>query len=350
MALQLYQEAKAANNPPEILQLSAMAERLGQQELLPESRLLLALIPGMVREVEATQQMTRQTGFRTRLQQLVQGDPVRFGALSVIPLFWPEQETSPCLRIAQGLANGTVMIENVVDADATRKVRIKNKALQPLIVLRGQELATSSALVPAFSFLVPAKSAILVSVMDSESGSHCGCRLCSIRDYSRVYRDLLGRDTSRAVLRGPRVGHHGLPDDGRQGTTLPALLIKPLVRGTTGQPIALPEDTAGVIVVADGQIVGVDVFDSPAMFFTVWPSLSEAYLRAAVHLRPSTRSMPACQIHAFLDAVAGNVRPLPRPVGPEGWLIFHGQSVAGFALVYADRICHMAACAGEWCE
>ena len=88
--LHAYQDAQHYHQPDLILGLAKGLEPLAKQELLPETRLLLALLPRLAHEAHASQGMQTLTKFRELLGTLTIGQPAHHHNLTFFPLLWPE--------------------------------------------------------------------------------------------------------------------------------------------------------------------------------------------------------------------------------------------------------------------
>ena len=88
--LHAYQDAQHYRKPELILGLAKGLQPLEKQDLLPETRLLLALLPRLAHEAHASQGMGTLTKFRELLGTLTIGQPAHHHNLTFFPLLWPE--------------------------------------------------------------------------------------------------------------------------------------------------------------------------------------------------------------------------------------------------------------------
>ena len=93
--LHAYQDAQGYCKPELILGLAKGLQPLEKQELLPETRLLLALLPRLAHEAHASQGMRTLTKFRELLGTLTIGQPAHHHNLTFFPLLWPEHTNRP---------------------------------------------------------------------------------------------------------------------------------------------------------------------------------------------------------------------------------------------------------------
>jgi len=90
-----YQDAQDYRDADLILGLAAGLEPLKRQELLPETRLLLALIPGMAREALAAGSIKAMVSLRELLGQIIIGQALHHKNLTIFPLAWKQQHDPP---------------------------------------------------------------------------------------------------------------------------------------------------------------------------------------------------------------------------------------------------------------
>ena len=108
--LQAYQNAQGYCNPELILGLAKGLQPLEKQELLPETRLLLALLPGMAREVRISQGMRAAVKFRELLGTLTIGEPSHHHNLTFFPLLWPETHEPSYTLLSTAIEAGEAVV------------------------------------------------------------------------------------------------------------------------------------------------------------------------------------------------------------------------------------------------
>jgi len=88
--LQAYQSAQSYHHHELVLGLAKGLQPLERQELLPETRLLLALLPRIAHEVRISQGVRAMVKFRDLLGTLIIGQSSHHHNLTFFPLLWPE--------------------------------------------------------------------------------------------------------------------------------------------------------------------------------------------------------------------------------------------------------------------
>ena len=107
--------------------------------------------------------------------------------------------------------------------------------------------------------------------------------------------------------------------------------------------LQLPEQAAGVLLASGERVLGMDLFDSPKTLSAIWKRLSDAYFFEAV--RDGQEKPPSSRDLAldFLAHVAERARPRVPALGLGEELEIAGNGVVGAALLYDDKVCHLAA-------
>ncbi len=111
--------------------------------------------------------------------------------------------------------------------------------------------------------------------------------------------------------------------------------------------LALPETTAGILVGRRDRIVGMDLFDSPTTFKTLWGRLADAYLFEGLRGPGDAPATPSALAQRFIERL-GNVARARVPalaLGDELEIVDEG--LAGTALLYDSRLCQLAVFGNE---
>jgi hypothetical protein len=109
------------------------------------------------------------------------------------------------------------------------------------------------------------------------------------------------------------------------------------------QKFSLPKEAAGVLVAKGTQVIGMDLFDSPATLQAMWNRLRDAYFFDALGDNRKRRATSRKSAQAFLDHVATSARPRPAALGLGEELEIAGEDLVGGALTYCGQLCHVAA-------
>jgi hypothetical protein len=359
LALQALDEVQSLEDPAEILRFTKGLEHIAREQLLPETRLLLALIPSIAREARAAQGLQTLASFRARLENLVVGTPLAYAELSFFPLFWPESDVPPYVLLSHAIANGTAVVEEISENGSVPHLRLVNKALRPLLIVEGEILvgAKQNRMVNVTT-LVAAKSTFTLPVSCVEQGRwHFRSRSFESQFCAPPS---LRQKKLRSVQRNRRSGGEARSDQGEVWEEVQRCLAATNVESETQsladglaqskrridadrQRLELPPDAAGVVVAQAGRIVGMDLFDAPTTFTALWPRLVEGYVFDCQQRPGQVKPQHSVAVDEFLKTVAGQARHHPTALGLGDELEINGGELVGAALIYDSRICHLSA-------
>ena len=105
----------------------------------------------------------------------------------------------------------------------------------------------------------------------------------------------------------------------------------------------LPEKTAGIIAVMGDRVVGIDLFDAPETFATLWPRLREGYYFEAAADKDSRSKAKKKTATDYLASIADSVRPAIGSLGVGTELEVSAQDIAGSGVWHDGRLCHLSA-------
>ena len=141
--LQAYQNAQSYQTPELVLALAAELQSLAERPLLPETRLLLALLPRIAHEIRVSQGMRAVVKFRELLGALTIAEPSRHRGLTLFPLLWPELYEPSYTLVGEAIENGLAVVEVTDESDHVSKLAVTNKATRPLLIPAGKVLAAA---------------------------------------------------------------------------------------------------------------------------------------------------------------------------------------------------------------
>lgn len=355
LALQAYRKAQSFADPEVLLDYAASLEPLSREDLLPETRLVLALITGMVREIRAVKTMQALSTFHAVIDQLTVSEPILQEGLTLYPLCWPTDGDSPYLLLSRAIELNLAVVEEVSEAGSVPNLRLLNKSLRPLLIPEGEILVGAKQnRVVNVTVLVAAKSTFTLPVSCVEQG-RWRYRNRSFRSEHCAPPSLRAKKL-RSVQRNRR--HHGEAASDQHAVwqevsrSLEAVDVRSKTASLTDglaaaaaqrEMIALPPNTAGIAVGCGGQVIGLDLFDSPETFRLQWERLAQAYFFDALQrarVRDSTPS--SLSVREFLGSATNRARAHSPALGLGEELEISGDGLVGTALLYGGRLCHLA--------
>ena len=140
VVLHVYQGVHEYTDPNLILEVAKGLRSLRRQELLPETRLLLALLPGIAREFSAGQGIQSIVKLRSVLAGLTIGEPLHHHNLTLFPLLWPNSQESSYTLLQQAIEAGEAVVEEVNEAGSVPNLLLNNKGHRPVLIPEGDIL------------------------------------------------------------------------------------------------------------------------------------------------------------------------------------------------------------------
>lgn len=356
---QAYEQIQGYRDADLILEIAEGLKPLARQELLPETRLLLALVPGVAHEARKNMAVQATAGLRDRLATLELGAPLHHHNLTLFPLTWPDQHQPPYVLLGPAIDGGQAVVEEVNESGDVPNLRVVNRSKTPLLIPEGEILiGAKQNRVVNVTVLVAAESQFTVPVSCVEQGRW--------RYQSREFRSAycappsLRSKKMRAVQRNRAARGTAESDQGQVWDEVAKGLDAVQARSETGSltdgyeatkeelqkyrdQLSVPPGTAGVLVAHGDRVVGMDLFDSPVTLASLWERLSDAYFFDALRDTEPQVAARTEIAQQFLRNIAERAKPRVPSLGLGDELEITGDDMVGGALLYNDRICHLAA-------
>jgi hypothetical protein len=359
VVLNVYLGVRKYTDPKLILELADGLQPLERQKLLPETCLLLALLPGIARELQAADGMQAAVKMRLALAGLMIGEPLHHHNLTLFPLLWLNPEEPPYTLLQQAIEVGEAVVEEVNEDGSVPNLLLNNKSGRPVLIHEGDILmgAKQNRMVN-ITVLVAAHTRFTVPVSCVEQGrwrynskyfATCACAPPSLRSKK-----------TRSVQRNRAMSGRAVSDQGEVWNEVAKNLDDLKVYSATSSltdgfvaaedkleeyrhQLKLPEQAAGVLLASGNRVLGMDLFDSPKTLSVIWKRLSDAYFFEAVRNDQEKPPVNRELAQEFLTNVIENTRPRVPSLGLGQELEIAGNGVVGAALLYADKVCHLAA-------
>jgi hypothetical protein len=260
------------------------------------------------------------------------GDPLRYEAVAVFPLFGQASGGADYLLADEAMAAGSVTVEEVGEAGSVPTLVVNNLADSLVLFLEGEELrGARQNRVLNTSVLVAARARTTVPVSCVEQGRWC----YTSRSFghggshsSPKLRHVLKKSVS-ASAKGGR-GHGS--DQGevwkevsRQMSALGADSATGAMadtyeayRGRLAEfagRLQCPEGATGLAVAVGGKVVSVDLFDRPLTCRKVWDRLLTGVVMEALEAGPGGVEAGKDEVQEALASLRGAPWQQTQPVG-----------------------------------
>lgn len=288
------------------------------------------------------------------------GEPARYQSLSVFPLFDGRQTPVDYLLSDEGIASGSVTIEEVSEAGSVPDLLVENKGDLRVLFLEGEELiGAKQNRVLNTSVLIAAGSKVKIPVSCVEAGRwrYRSKFFGSSRSHSPSKLRYFLKSSVSHALRAQQ-GHRS-----DQGKVWEEVARQQSVLGADSATSAMADTfetykhrvaefqaklqyvggASGMAVAIGKKIVTVDLFDKPSTCGKVWDRLMSGYVLDALEEQADQGRAEATDV----DQLLGTTNALPwertEPVGEgEEYRAQQGEVVHASALVLGGSPIHLS--------
>lgn len=288
------------------------------------------------------------------------GRPLVLGPLALFPVF-TSAVPADRYRTGPGAARRRTIAIQETDAGNVPELTVVNTDHRPVLLLEGETiLGNRQHRTLNVSVIVPAGQTVTIPVSCVEQG-RWGAAKASRRSSSLAPARLRSAKLSTVHDRLSEGGRRDA-DQGVVWNQVAAYSIRHDVDSATGalEDVHAARSTdvgnlvgrtgpldgqRGVLAVAGGRILGLDLFDKPGTLDRYWKAIVGAYALDALMEDASTCAPTtlAEEAEAFLRDVLKAEGPLVSGVGQGDEIHLRGQRVVGHALVWDDAVVHLSA-------
>jgi len=306
------------------------------------------------------------TSAKAWLGNIEVGEPAHHRNLTVFPLFPKaeaeaeagEKESQRYVLLDDAIEAGEATIEEVSEGGSVPLLAVTNTAIKPILIPEGQILVGAKQdRTVNLTVLVAAgtKFPLPVSCVEQGRWSYKSRRF-KPESYAHPK---LRRDKIRSAQMRRAAGGQAFSDQGQVWQSVEEHLhelgapsatrnVRDAYRASEGQvkdyrdKIKLPDGACGFLAASGGQVIGVDLFDSPHTLRKLWGRLGEAYFAGAVSDPRELEAAGKTMAEAFMASVTQKLAPATQQ--PEvGFELELGGELDGTALWHEGAICHLAA-------
>jgi len=295
------------------------------------------------------------------LSDLKVGEETTCRNLTMFPLLNGEAGEPDYLLLDEALAQGRVRVTEISEGGSVPEIRLTNEADRPVLLLDGEELVGAKQnRVLNLTILAPAGKTIVIPVSCVEAGRwhrssadffsspQVHYSAGRARKMASVSESLLheGRRSSDQAEVWADIAEKAE----RMRSSSPTEAMSAIFEhhtsriGEYAKAFSAREGQIGALFAINGEVVGLDLFDSAATLRKFLPKLVRSYALDAIDAeteRAGAHSKKEAGI--FLKAVAGaEVQSFPA-VGEGEDLRLSGEHLAGGALAARGRVVHLCA-------
>jgi hypothetical protein len=360
LIVQGHADAKTWEDPLLIREFGKRMWHLGGQDLAPESRLLLWLLPGIAREKDTQVRQRAAQEARESLLALKIGSPVGWGNLQLYPLAGPNGRSRDYALLSEAIAAGEAEVREVSEEGRVPELMVVNRGERPIIIPEGEILTGAKQnRVVNITVLVAAKAELVIPVSCVERG-----RWSKVSPGFRATHfappRARGRKSANVRARRNATGQRH-SDQGDVWENVAEYMDRAGARSRTEsltdayeqaqerlksyhENVPLPGKALGAVVAVSGKVVGLEVFDTHETLAGLWERLSEAYFfEGATNPEQTGKEVTASDAQRFPETVAASLVSVDEPVGVGMELEVQAEGIAGSALWHKGRVLHAAA-------
>jgi hypothetical protein len=356
--LAIWNESDRWSDGDTVSELATRLKALDTEDLLPKTRMLLALFKHRAWELRRRAGERTLEDVRSTLRGIELGRPLFHRNLTVFPLMSKNGRAPDYLLLEEAIKGKKAEVREVSEAGSVPELLVDNRAPLPILIPEGEILiGAKQNRTVNITILIAPNTEYVIPVSCVEQGrwtttsrtlaaSHFatpGLRAGKIAS-SQAQRRTTGRalsDQSQVWLEVARsLGAAGAAS--ATGSLTDAFETAKARTKKYREKLVFPKGTFGVLVASGGEIAGMDLFDSPKTLRKFWPRLSESYFfEAAFHeKRKKTARATAA---GFLKVLPAIIRFVEKPAGLGRELEFSDDAYAGSGLWYNGRLCHLSA-------
>lgn len=301
-------------------------------------------------------------GARRSLGNVKVGPGQYYHNMTLFPLFVSEDPGLDYLLLHEAIEQGLAEVREVSESGSVGQLLVENRAPRPVLIPEGEILTGAkqdrtvniTILIAASSELVIPVSCVEQGRWSRTSSNFASSHFSTPRLRAKVSRsvksnrDLTGVPSSDQMSVWNDVSYSLMEASAVSATDSlkDAFAEKKEILGEYTDSLELPADAAGVLIASGDQIIGMDLFDSPATLQKIWPRMSRGYYLEASSRKEEARSDKALA-EDFLKKLPAQVNLVKKPIGSGDELEVAGEDVTGGGLSYEGSIVHLGAMAME---
>ena len=295
------------------------------------------------------------------LSSLKLGEPQTHLNLQLFPLIGGDAGEPAYRLLDEALAQGTAHVTEVSESGSVPELKFVNEGDLPVLLLDGEELVGAKQnRILNLTVLAPAHKTIVIPVSCVEAGRwraesrefRSGGRAHYAEGRARKAADVSmfmsahgeARSDQSEVWRGisekaARLQSHSDTDAAEAMYHAHRARLDEFLGAFSSV-----DNQTGALFAINGQVIGLDLFDSPSTLASLLPKLVESYALDAIDAqREPAGSTGAPDAQGLLEGV-GQARTEAFPAVGEGRdLRLHGENLAGGALITDAKVIHLCA-------
>jgi hypothetical protein len=290
------------------------------------------------------------------------GEVQSFKNLQLIPLFTEGEEGPVYLTLKEALEKRLLVIKEVSAQASVPELKVINNADLPVLLLDGEELAGAKQnRVLNTTILVKEKSELIIPVSCTEQG-RWSYQTAEFYNSENLLSPKSRAKKAAFVSDSLREGGNYHSDQGAIWDDIQAMSIDAGVHSPTGamrdvfegkkddleeyiQAFPCLPHQKGMFVFVGGEIAGLDILSRESAFQIIFPKLVKSYAMDAVlekGKKKESSQKPVEEAKSFLEGIKECEEKKYPSTGQGLDYRFEGQDKVGSALIYSEKVIHLA--------
>jgi len=297
-----------------------------------------------------------------RINELKAGSTTTFENLSVIPLIDEKAGTGPdYATLDEAIRGGWVRVTEVDEGGSVPQLKFANSGDRSVLMMDGEELVGAKQnRILNLTILAPAGETLIIPVSCVEHGRWNRTSAALGVTKHALYAELRARKSqqvtmARAVGGAPTTDQSELWDHIAEkcsslGSHSPTGAMDHMFHDRRAQlddfvrAFRAADDQVGAIFAINGNLIGLDLFEHPAILQQMLEKLVRSYALDAIdRMGLAYQGSPAQEVRRFMTEVAEADTQSYPSVGMGEDVRIESERVTGGALVLKDRVVHLSA-------
>ena len=308
-----------------------------------------------------TNKVGTQKTIENALSRIQIGAESTFGNMTIFPLLNGDSGSADYLTLDEALGRGLVQITEVSVQGSVPELKLKNESDEPVLLLDGEELiGAKQNRVLNLTIMAPPKRTIIIPVSCVEAGrwsprsakfttsSNAYFAQGRVKKMAQVSSSLMSRGQARSDQ------HAVWADISLKASHLKAesatAAMSDIYERYTKRiddyvgAFAAIDRQVGAVFTINGNIIGFDLFDSPATFKKLLPKLVRSYALDAIDMDTKKAAAPCREPVEELLLAITQAEAKTFPAFGEGVDVrFTGPNLMGAGLIVNGRVVHLGA-------
>ena len=297
---------------------------------------------------------------KKHLERITFGDLQIHNHVAVIPLFSGNGSGPDYLTMKEAMESHILSVVEVTEGGHVPELKVQNQAVKPVLLLDGEELAGAKQnRVLNTTILLKELSETIIPVSCTEHG-RWSYNSSHFEESGHIMSAKLRRVKNASVNENLKSMHCFRTDQGavwdeidvqarinkvntRTGAMKDVLDAKQEDMDAFLEHFPLVNDQKGLLVLVNGEVVGLDMVSKSSAFKILHPKLIRSYVMDALTEKPvKAKETPGEKAEEFMKKINDCKEQRFDSVGYGQDFRYEGNKIVGSALVHEQMVVHMA--------